>query len=186
MGERPENRANVRQLELLLAQIAQGNADALAEFYQHTCRAAYALALSLMQNPQDAEDVLQDAYLRVWTMAGRYNVGSTPGRPVGWLLTILRNLAYSKLRTQKRSVPLSTEDLDLFFADRPAVSSEDRLVLDAALLTLSEEERQIILLHAAGGLKHREIAQLLGLPLSTVLSKYRRTLKKLKTHWEEC
>lgn len=186
MGERPENRADARQLEQLLAQMALGNADALAEFYQHTRRAAYALALSLMQNPQDAEDVLQDAYLRAWTMAGQYRVGAVPGRPVGWLLTILRNLAYSKLRSQKRAVPLSTEDLDLFFADRPTVSSEDRLVLNAALLALSDEERQIVLLHAAGGLKHREIAQLLGLTLSTVLSKYHRALKKLKNHWEEC
>ena len=53
-----------------------------------------------------------------------------------------------------------------------------------ALSTLSDEERQIIMLHVTAGLKHREIAQLLELPLSTVLSKYRRALSKLKQKLE--
>lgn len=54
-----------------------------------------------------------------------------------------------------------------------------RHVLRAALSVLSEQERQVVMLHAVTGLKHREIAQLLELPLATVLSKYRRALKKL-------
>ena len=58
----------------------------------------------------------------------------------------------------------------------------DRLVLESALAILSEEERQIILLHAVSGLKHREIADSIGLPLSTTLSKYHRGLKKLRKH----
>ena len=56
----------------------------------------------------------------------------------------------------------------------------DRLVLEAALKALGDEERQIVLLHAVSGLKHREIAADLGLPLSTVLSRYNRSLKKLQ------
>ena len=56
----------------------------------------------------------------------------------------------------------------------------DRLVLEAALKTLGEDERQVVLLHAVSGLRHREIARDLGLPLSTVLSRYSRALKKLK------
>ena len=63
-------------------------------------------------------------------------------------------------------------------AGEPGVSAEDRLLLQEGLGRLGEEERYILLLHA-GGLKHREIAALLELPLSTVLSKYHRGLKKL-------
>ena len=62
----------------------------------------------------------------------------------------------------------------------PGVSPEDRQVLQEALARLEPEERQVILLHAISGLKHREIAQLLERPLSTVLSKYHRGLKKMK------
>lgn len=66
------------------------------------------------------------------------------------------------------------------FADTPAVTTEDRLVLESMLAFLTDEERQIVTLHALTGLKHREIAALLELPLPTVLSKYNRALKKLK------
>ena len=58
-------------------------------------------------------------------------------------------------------------------------------MLEAALKALGDEERQVVLLHAVSGLKHREIAQDLGLPLSTVLSRYNRALKKLKRHLTE-
>ena len=57
---------------------------------------------------------------------------------------------------------------------------EDRHLLQTALATLSDEERRVILLHAVSGLKHREIAAVLELPLPTVLSKYHRALKKLR------
>ena len=170
-------------LEYLLGEMAQGNTRALEEFYHRTARQAYACALALLKNPQDAEDILHDAYLRAWNMSGSYRPG---GRPVGWLLTILHNLACMKLRGGKRSVTVSSDDLDAFFCAHPGIDPDDRILLRAALLKLPDEERQIVLLHAAAGLRHREIAQMMQLPLGTVLSKYGRALKKLKTEWEEC
>ena len=61
-----------------------------------------------------------------------------------------------------------------------AVTAEDKIIISECLNTLSDSERQIIVLHAVAGMKHREIAELTGLPVSTVLSKYSRALKKLK------
>lgn len=58
------------------------------------------------------------------------------------------------------------------------------MLLHSAVAALSEQERQIVLLYAVTGWKHREIAALLQMPLPTVLSKYHRALKKLKTHWK--
>ena len=68
--------------------------------------------------------------------------------------------------------------------DSPAVTAEDRAVLQAALGALDDQERQAVLLHAVSGLKHREIAEILELPLPTVLSKYHRALKKLRKQLE--
>lgn len=68
------------------------------------------------------------------------------------------------------------EDLSTSFS----ASTEDSIVLNAAMNKLSDEERQIVILHAITGLKHVEIAKLLSLPLSTVLSKYSRAKRKLK------
>ena len=86
------------------------------------------------------------------------------------------NLATGELEMNPE---LTDEEWSALPARAPDVTTEDRHVLRAALSVLSEQERQVVMLHAVTGLKHREIAQLLELPLATVLSKYRRALKKL-------
>ena len=91
-----------------------------------------------------------------------------------------RNLALMKLRERGKTQDMEPEEWDRLAADNPLVTSEDRHVLQAALSGLSDEERQVVILHAVTGWKHREIAQLLEIPLATVLSKYRRALQKLK------
>lgn len=63
--------------------------------------------------------------------------------------------------------------------------ADDRLVLEGVLEKLTEEEREIIMLYAVSGMKHREIAESLDMKLSTLLSKYHRGLKKLRSHLEE-
>ena len=169
-------------LDRCIAGIAGGDQDALAEFYGRTRPAVYGFALSILKNAHDAEDVLHDAYLQVWQAAGQYR---TQGKPRAWLMTIVRNLALSHLRQQGRTEPLAQEDWQDRLADNPAVTQEDRMTLTALLEALGDQERQIVTLHALAGLKHREIAAMLSLPLPTVLSKYSRALKKLQLAWKE-
>lgn len=169
-------------LDTCISRIAGGDKEALAQLYAQTRSAVYGFALSILKAPHDAEDVLQDAYLQVWNGAAGYRAH---GKAMAWLMTIVRNLAMDHLRRQKRTEPLAWEDWENCFADDPAVSPEDRMALAALLGSLSDEERQIVTLHALTGLKHREISALLGLPLPTVLSKYNRALKKLRLAWKE-
>ena len=169
-------------LDQCIARIAGGDQEALADLYSRTRPAVYGFALSILKNPHDAEDVLHDAYLQVWQSAGQYR---TQGKPRAWIMTIVRNLSLSRLRRQGRIEPLVQEDWQDRLADNPAVTHEDRMMLEAVLSALSDEERQIVTLHALTGLRHREIAALLGLPLPTVLSKYSRALKKLQLAWKE-
>ena len=99
------------------------------------------------------------------------------GKPMAWLLTITKNLVRMKYRADEgRQEPLD----DTMAVPGFESASVDRLTLQAALACLGEEERQIVTLHAIAGLRHRETADLLGMPLSTVLSKYHRALSKLK------
>ena len=79
---------------------------------------------------------------------------------------------------------LDEEEWDAIPADSPAVTPEDRQILQTALASLADQERQVVMLHAVTGLKHREIATLLQVPLATVLSKYHRALKKLRVQLE--
>ena len=85
-----------RELDRLLAGVAAGDRDALARLYRLTRTAVYGLALSYVKNPQDAQDIAQDAFVRIWDSAPQYQ---SQGSPMGWILTVTRNLALMKLRS---------------------------------------------------------------------------------------
>ena len=166
------------RLEELLRRLAGGDKDALAELYHQTRAAIYGFSLSITKNAADSEDVLQDTYIKAWTNATNY---TAKGTPMAWLLTIAKNLSLMKLRDKKRRQDLEPEEWDMNFSiPDTAENTEDRHFIMEALKVLGEEERQIIMLHAVSGLKHREIADLLQMALPTVLSKYHRALKKLR------
>lgn len=178
----PRSGSGAQVLERCIAQIAEGDREALAALYRETRSAVYGFALSICKNVQDAEDILQEVYIRVFQASGGY---TAHGKPMAWLLTIARNLALMRLREREKTSPAVPEDWQAAFAGHERVTAEDRLVLAAVLDQLSDTERQIVMLHAVSGLKHREIAGLLQLPLPTVLSKYNRALKKLKLAMRE-
>ena len=176
-AQRPEGQLEERLLPL----VGQGDSEAFEVLYRSTEKAVYALALSILRNPHDAEDIVQETYLKVRAAAHLY---VPQGKPLAWLFTITKNLCRDLLRGQSRTEAApdgAEDDLRFSYVSDPT----DRLVLEAALKALGEEERQVVLLHAASGLKHREIARNLGLPLSTVLSRYSRALKKLQRYLTE-
>lgn len=166
-----------RELERLLLEVAAGELEALAQLYERTRTAVYGLALSYVKNAHDAQDVTQDTFVRVWDSAHQYR---PQGSPMGWLLTVCRNLALMKLRQGARHVDLEEEEWDAIPAQQEGLTVEERELLQTALGQLEEQERRIVILHAVTGLKHREISALLELPLATVLSKYHRALKKMR------
>ena len=172
---RPEKQEDT--IEEYLERIAKGDKEALALLYEKTHAAVYGFALSVLKNVQDAEDVVHDTYIQIWRGASNY----TPaGKPLAWIFTITRNLARMRIREQSRIITMAPEDWQSVFADNPAMDQEDRMMLEFLLGILSDEERQIVILHAVSGMKHREIAVLLDMGLSTVLSKYNRAIKKLR------
>lgn len=171
--------------EELLKRISSGDQDAFRELYQNTDRSIYSFILSIIRNPQDAEEIMQETFLKVWTSASSYQA---QGKPLAWMFTIARNLCYMKFRDQKRQADIGLDDLTGDEAGEVCIKLEnltDAIVLQSALTILKEEERQIVLLHASAGLKHREIAANLNMPLSTVLSKYNRAIKKLEKQLRE-
>ena len=169
------------KLQQLLIHIAGGEREALAELYQRTRSAVYGLALSYLKNAHDAQDLTQDVYVQVWDRAEQYRL---IGSPMGWLLAVCRNLCLMRLRREERHAALSEEEWDAIPARECGLDADERALLQGALASLTDEERRIVLLHAVTGLKHREIAALLELPLPTVLSKYHRALKKMRSFLE--
>lgn len=166
-------------LEELLRQIALGSQQAFEELYRATDSAIYGYALSLMRNHHEAQDIMMDTYLKIRCAAHLY---MPMGKPMAWILTITKNIARTKLRSAGRQIPLDDLGETTPSFDR---DSEEAVALEQAMKVLGDQERQILILHAVTGLKHREIAEMLGMPLATVLSKYARSLKKLKKALEE-
>lgn len=168
--------------EDLFPLIGQGNQRAFEELYLASERALYAYALSQVQNPHDAHDIVQDTFLKIRACAHLYQ---PQGKPLAWMFTIARNLSRNLQRSQSRNLSADElaleDDMSYSYISDPT----DRIVLHTALNLLEEREREIILLHVVSGLKHREIADDLNVPLATVLSRYHRGLKKLKKHLEQ-
>ena len=169
------------ELQQLILRVAGGEREALAELYQRTRSAVYGLALSYLKNAHDAQDLTQDVYVQVWDCAAQYR---PTGSPMGWLLAVCRSLCLMRLRREERHAALSEEEWDAIPMQECGLDTEERVLLQNALESLGEEERRIVLLHAVTGMKHREIAALLELPLPTVLSKYHRALKKMRIFLE--
>ena len=163
----------------LIRKIADGDMDAFHTLYESASASVYGYALSLTKNSHNADDVLQETFLKVHANAPAYR---SQGKPMAWILTIAKNIALSKLREQSRVQAIEeTHAVDLSSIEK----AEQRMLIETLLKHLSEEERQIVMLHAISGLKHREIACLLELPLGTVLSKYKRAIQKLQILTEE-
>lgn len=172
---RSKNQSDPKQLERYISEIAKGNKDSLAMLYEETRTAVYGFSLSILKNSHDAEDVFQNTYINVYQSAPRYVF---QGKPMAWIFTIARNLSLMKIREYQKISDIPQDEWENRFIINEKYASDDKMVLDAVMCSLKEEERQIIMLHAISGFKHREIADILKLPLSTVLSKYNRGIKK--------
>ena len=173
--------ADNNTLKQLLSGVAAGDREALAELYHRTRAAVYGMALSYLHNSHDAQDMTQDVFVRVWDCASQYR---PTGSPMGWLMAVCRNLCLMQLRGDGRRTALDDAEWEAIPEGESRLSAEERAILQDALSVLDEGERRMVLLHAVTGLKHREIAALLELPLATVLSKYHRALKKMRSFLE--
>ena len=181
-GGEPE--VSIQRLNIdedLIVRIDRVDRSALEEFYTLTERTLYSYVLAIVKNPYDTQDIVQDTYLKVRASAHLYQ---KQGKPLAWLFTIARNLAMDLFRRNSRFLSEEAFEMDDTMEYSYVTEMTDRLVLETAMNILTERERQILLLHLVAGIRHREIAANLGLPLSTVLSCYQRTLKKLKRYLE--
>lgn len=178
----PSRKKNIYIDENLFKRIGKNDMEALDELYHLTERTIYAFTISLTKNHQEALDLMQDLYVKVLSAAHLYK---PMGKPLAWMFTITKNLFYSKRKRDGRSINLEPETISDDMRFSYITDPEDKIVLEGVLKLLSEEEREIVLLYAVSGMKHKEIADSLGLKLSTTLSKYRRALKKLRQYLDD-
>mgnify|MGYP004664541833 FL=1 len=171
---------NSSLIDCCIHKISLRDSDAFKELYNMTKSAVYGLALSYLKNSDDAEDVMHDVFIKIYEKADSYE---SDGKPLAWILTITKNMCLMKLRSQKNTTNI--EELSEVLSDNDKVPVEDKMILDMIFKYISLEERNILMLHIVAGYKFREIAKLQDMPLSTVLAKYNRTIKKIKKLYQK-
>lgn len=171
----------------LAAALAAGDVDALAQLYDRYGPLAYSVSVRILGDPGMAEDVVQDAFLKLWHGAARFD--PQRGSLRTWVLTAVRNRSIDYLRgrgaheRQEREIPVDTE-ADGAGSDpwHEVAASIERDVIRDALASLPAEQRQAVELAYFGGYSHREIAGMIQVPLSTVKGRMRLALEKLHSY----
>jgi RNA polymerase sigma-70 factor (ECF subfamily) len=178
-------RSELSDLELAQALVA-GEIDAVNVLYVRYGRLAYSLAVRILGDPGRAEEVVQDAFVRVWKRAASFD--ATRGSLRTWLLTVVRNRAVDSLRgtTHER------QELELLVELRAEGQGSDpwrevsqsleRTAVRDALGVLPSEQRQAVELAYFSGYSQQEISRMVNVPLGTIKSRTRLALEKLYSY----
>jgi len=178
------------RLSTLVGAMANGDQGSFRQFYELTSGLVNSLALRILGNAADAEEIVVDVYSKAWRTAGSFN--ECRGTPLAWLLMMTRSLAIDRFR-QRSSRPRATEDetrLALLASsdDDPetlTAGAEHRQIVRKALAKLSSEQQEVLRLAFYSGLSHSELATELGQPLGTVKTRIRLGLQQMKRLLEE-
>jgi len=174
----------------LLRRIAKRDQRALRELYQRYSRILYTVGLTVLRHERDAEELLQEVFVIIWTRAETFNAQA--GTAYSWLLTLTRNRAIDRLRTkehrldQRRANSDNNPLLEQQLADESTRSPMDAALAEEraarvreAMHSLPSDQKEPILLAYFSGFSQSEIAEQLKLPLGTVKSRMRLGLLAL-------
>jgi RNA polymerase sigma-70 factor, ECF subfamily len=170
----------------LLAHVAGGDARAFSELYDMYCTTMRAIAIGILSDAAEADDVLQEVFIRIWERAGQYD--SAQGSPASWLFSSMRNACLNRVRSRKRGhAVLERAARETVLTPESAGSAYDWLVtteragsVRRALLELPDEQRVPMELAYLKGLTYDEVARVLCQPLGSVKSRLRRGMARLK------
>src|SRR5919199_226077 len=174
--------------EDLISLVEAADADAFAALYDRHSRSAYSLAYRMMGEKQAAEDLAQDAFIKVWRNAASYR--AERGSVRTWILSIVHNRGIDQLRSTasrrrtQEKIEASAPHSEPSEAFSETWRNSQRDQIRAALKDLPPEQLKILELAYFSGYTHLEIAELLSLPLGTVKGRMRLGLKKIRDYFD--
>jgi RNA polymerase sigma-70 factor, ECF subfamily len=182
--ERGRATSQATELAELLRRSARGDQAAFADLYDATSARAYGLAVRVVRDPAQAQEVTQEAYLDVWRQAARFDPAR--GSAVSWLLTIVHRKSVDRVRSAEAA---SRRDLAYHDANRvvdhdvtaeAAEASFEARRVRAALGGLTQVQREAVTLAFYGGYTHTQVATMLDLPVGTAKTRIRDGLIRLR------
>ncbi len=175
------NNIDNKILENYIEKIANKDILALEMLYNETRTLVYNYALSITKNCSDAEDIMQDTYVNINKHADKYDPRN---KPLAWILKITKNLSLNKIKSKKIKETVDLNDVENTIKNKEN-DAFNKLLIKNIIELLEDEERQIFILNTIDNFKFREIANLMNLKLSTVLSKYHRAVKKIRLIYKD-
>ncbi len=173
----------------LVRQVKHGDTHAFQKLVDRLMKPAYFHALALLHNHDDAVEISQETFIKVWKARKRID----PDRPLyPWFYTILKNLCLNLSRDQSRKKETAVSRLTYWTepeGDRnpsnEMVRKEENQLIEQTLAKLDMNDREIIVLKDLEGYSYKEIAELLDIPIGTVMSRLYTARKRFKTYMEE-
>jgi RNA polymerase sigma-70 factor, ECF subfamily len=174
----------------LLRRVAARDMEALAEFYDQTAGSLFSVAIRILGDPTEAEEVIQDVFVQLWDKAAIFD--STLGSAIHWALSITRHRSIDRLRSRQRRARLLEEvqnatemEGEASGPSAGAIEAEETALVRNALDSLPSDQRQAIQMSFFEGKTHLEIADLLQEPLGTIKARIRRGMLKLRDSLQE-
>jgi RNA polymerase sigma factor (sigma-70 family) len=172
-----------RELVSFLTATARGDRAAFRELYERAAPKLFAILLRILPNRSQAEEALQDVFLKIWQNAGSFDPET--GSAMGWLASIARNRAIDIVRARNPAEPAKTDATDDLANIADLSGGEEQMMELAALRhcleTLEEPARNCILLAYYDGYSREELASRFGRPVGTIKTWLHRSLALLKS-----
>lgn len=174
----------VPDLAELLKRCGRGDQHAFAELYDAVAARVHGLAVRVVRDPAQAEEVAQEAFLEIWKNSGRFDPAK--GSPLGWLLTIVHRKSVDRVRSAEAA---TRRDATYHHQNQPvehdttaeaAQASLEARRVRAALASLTPIQREALELAYFGGYTHTEVATMLDLPVGTAKTRIRDGLIRLR------
>ncbi len=179
-----EGASGASALAELLKRASRGDSDAFARFYDATAARAFGLAVRVVRDRAQAEEVAQEAFLEVWRTSARFDTGR--GSAIGWLLTIVHRKAVDRVRSAEASSRRDTHyEYDNQSVAHDATAEAVEASMEArrvrtALGELTAVQREALELAYFGGYTHTEVASMLDLPVGTAKTRIRDGLIRMR------
>ena len=160
----------------LVKQLQNGNIEVFDDIYYQTKNIVYYSIFIILKDYQLSEDIMQDTYLKALNKIHTYK---RKAHFKSWIVTIAKNLAINEYNRRKREMLIDINEKE-YLLGNTASTVENEVLIKQIFKVLSDIEKEVVLLHVVGDLKHREIAKLLNKPLGTITWMYNQAIKKLK------
>jgi len=166
------------QVNALLYRVQKQDKQALQSLYELTSGKLLGLIFRIVKDEPEAEDVLQDVFIKVWLQANQYD---GKGNAWAWLCVMVRNSSLDRLRKIQKHPHVSTdEDEELLNSLTEEFDAHNNIALNRCLYTLKNQVRNSILMSYLHGYSHSELAKTMSVPLGTMKAWIRRGLQELK------